>query len=111
AVEAVTCELNCTGPREKNPKNLKPGEKVNVTYSCTFIRRGEFWPLSIKAILRLNKKTMIGQVQGVSPVTISGSTSMTARKGEFSAEIQCIMKRCRNHRKICSASCRCILKD
>ncbi|CAH1796091.1 unnamed protein product [Owenia fusiformis] len=111
AAEAVTCELDCNGPREKNPKHIKPGETVNVTYSCTFVRRGEFGPLPIKASLLLNKKTKIGQAQGESPVTISGSRLMNdTRTGEFSAEIHGIMKRCRNHRKICRASRRCILK-
>ncbi|CAH1796090.1 unnamed protein product [Owenia fusiformis] len=107
--EAVTCELDCNSPR-KNPNNLQPGDTVNVTYSCTFVRRGEFGPLPIKAKLRLNKKTKIGQAQGESPVTISGSRAMVARKGEFSAEIHGIMNKCRNHRKICRASRRCILK-
>ncbi|CAH1797132.1 unnamed protein product [Owenia fusiformis] len=109
AAEAVTCELDCNSLR-KNPNNLKPGETVNVTYSCTFIRTGEFGPLPIKAELRLNKKIKLGKAQGASPVTISGSKAMVARKGEFSAEVQGMMKDCKNHRKLCRASRRCILK-
>ncbi|CAH1796105.1 unnamed protein product [Owenia fusiformis] len=112
AAEAVTCELDCNGPREKNPNNIKPGDTVKVTYSCTFIRTGEFGPLSIRPILMLNKKPIkLENAQKVSdsPVTISGSRSMVARKGEFSAEIQGMMKACKNHRKLCRASKRCIL--
>ncbi|CAH1796092.1 unnamed protein product, partial [Owenia fusiformis] len=110
AEEAIQCSLSCKGPREKNPVNLRPGEYVNVTYSCTFMRVGEFGPLPIKASMLLNKRIKLGNAEWESPVTISGSRLIFADRGEFAVEIQGMMTGCKNHRNYCRASRRCILK-
>ncbi|CAH1796797.1 unnamed protein product [Owenia fusiformis] len=110
AEEAVQCAISCKGPSENNPENLSPGEYVNVTYSCTFMRSGEYGPLPIKALLLLNKRTKLERVEAKSPVTISGSRAIRAGRGEFAVEVQGMMKGCKNHRKNCRASRRCIMK-
>ncbi|CAH1797135.1 unnamed protein product [Owenia fusiformis] len=107
AEEAVACRIECVGPKPGDPR-IKPGNMINVTYSCTFVRRGEFGPLPMRAVLTLNRKLFVGSVNGTSPLTFNGSVSQIARKGEFTAEIIGRMKRCRGDKNHCRSAKMCI---
>ncbi|CAH1792087.1 unnamed protein product [Owenia fusiformis] len=109
AEEVVICSLNCHGQDPRKPDNIRPGHIVNVTYSCTFIRRAEMGHLNLTATVKLDRTKNLGKVEGLSPQYFSGFVTKKARKGEFTASLDAVMKTCVSNKDSCAANRKCIL--
>ncbi|CAH1802563.1 unnamed protein product [Owenia fusiformis] len=109
AEEVVICSLNCHGPDPRKPDNIRPGSIVNITYSCTFIRRAEMGHLNLKADIKLDNVKRLGKVLGLSPQYFNGFVTKKARKGEFIASLKAVMTPCVSNKDSCQANRKCIL--
>ncbi|CAH1801013.1 unnamed protein product [Owenia fusiformis] len=109
AVEVVICSLNCHGQDPRKPDHIRPGHIVNITYSCTFIRRAEMGHKKLKAEIKLDNTKRLGIVKGESPQYFSGFVTKKARKGEFTASLKAVMTPCVSNKDSCAANRKCIL--